>query len=116
MKKFFKKLKNKSHTLADTVPSKLLKPYAKSSYNIEYVVKEKELGKLHKACWYGDLAKVQSLAKKDPNYADKYRRYVFMPFSFISYTVTHHYHQKRVNSDVSIKHHFFMSMHLYVSI
>ncbi len=41
-------------------------------------VKEKDLPKLHKAAWNGDLAKVRQLAKKaDINQMDKHHRYIF---------------------------------------
>ena len=36
-----------------------------------YDIREKELSKIHKAAWNGDLAKVKQLAKKDPNTLDK---------------------------------------------
>ena len=39
-----------------------------------YDVKEKDLPKLHKAAWNGDLNKVKSLAKKDVNSLDKENR------------------------------------------
>ena len=38
------------------------------------IVKVKDLPKLHKAAWTGDLKKVTQLAKKDPNVLDKENR------------------------------------------
>lgn len=40
-----------------------------------YDIREKDLTKIHKAAWNGDLAKVKQLAKKDPNSQDKEHRY-----------------------------------------
>ena len=40
-----------------------------------YDIREKELTKIHKAAWNGDLAKVKQFAKKDPNTPDKEFRY-----------------------------------------
>ncbi|XP_052258828.1 ankyrin repeat domain-containing protein 26-like [Dreissena polymorpha] len=46
-----------------------------SSFNVHgYDIKEKDLPKLHKAAWTGDLAKVKQLAKKDPSALDKENR------------------------------------------
>ncbi|WAR26819.1 ANR26-like protein, partial [Mya arenaria] len=39
-----------------------------------YDVKEKDLSKIHKSAWTGDLAKVKQFAKKDPNALDKENR------------------------------------------
>ena len=39
-----------------------------------YSIKEKDLGKLHKAAWQGDVAKVRQLAKKDASPLDKENR------------------------------------------
>ena len=41
---------------------------------IGYDVKEKDLGKYHKAAWTGDLTKVKALVKKEGNPADKDNR------------------------------------------
>ncbi|KAL3853514.1 hypothetical protein ACJMK2_017049 [Sinanodonta woodiana] len=41
---------------------------------LEYEIREKDLPKLHKAVWNGDLAKVKQLAKKDHNALDKENR------------------------------------------
>ena len=46
-----------------------------SSLVLGYDVREKELGKLHKAAWLGDVPKVQQLAKKDASPLDKDNRY-----------------------------------------
>ena len=42
--------------------------------SIGYEVREKDLGKLHKAAWNGDVAKIKQLAKKDANSLDKEKR------------------------------------------
>uniref|UniRef100_A0A0L8FR86 Uncharacterized protein n=1 Tax=Octopus bimaculoides TaxID=37653 RepID=A0A0L8FR86_OCTBM len=39
-----------------------------------YIVRDKELGKLHKAAWYGQLEKVKALARRDPSPLDKCHR------------------------------------------
>ena len=39
-----------------------------------YIVRDKDLGKLHKAAWYGQLDKVKVLAKRDPSAFDKCHR------------------------------------------
>ena len=39
-----------------------------------YELREKDLGKLHKAAWNGDINKVKQLAKKDANSLDKEKR------------------------------------------
>ena len=39
-----------------------------------YELKEKDLSKLHKAAWQGDLEKVKQLAKKDASVLDKANR------------------------------------------
>ncbi|CAI9714731.1 repeat domain-containing 26-like isoform X1 [Octopus vulgaris] len=39
-----------------------------------YVVRDKDLGKLHKAAWYGQLEKVKALARRDPSQLDKCHR------------------------------------------
>jgi len=41
-----------------------------------YDIKDKDLSKIHKAAWTGDIAKVKQLAKKDPNALDKENRYI----------------------------------------
>ncbi|KAK3608359.1 hypothetical protein CHS0354_030820 [Potamilus streckersoni] len=41
---------------------------------LAYEIREKDLPKLHKAVWNGDLAKVKQLARKDPNALDKENR------------------------------------------
>ncbi|GAB1597449.1 calponin homology domain-containing protein DDB_G0272472-like isoform X3 [Argonauta hians] len=39
-----------------------------------YTVRDKELGKLHKAAWYGQLEKIKTLARRDPSPLDKCHR------------------------------------------
>ncbi len=80
MKKFFKNLGKKpgskgpppagSPTLGTSA-----RPSASESSLIGYDVKEKELGKLHKAAWLNDVPKVRQLAKKDSSSLDKENRY-----------------------------------------
>ena len=41
-----------------------------------YEVKDKDLGKLHKASWNGDVGKVRQLCKKDASPLDKENRLV----------------------------------------
>lgn len=43
-------------------------------HGLGYDVKEKDLPKIHKAAWTGDLAKVKQLAKKDSCALDKDNR------------------------------------------
>ncbi|XP_046574115.1 ankyrin repeat domain-containing protein 26-like [Haliotis rubra] len=74
MKKFFKNITKKSQ--AKGPPTELdtgAKPSGTSSF-IGYEIKEKELGKLHKAAWLNDYDKVKQLAKKDPSCLDKENR------------------------------------------
>ena len=80
MKKFFKNLRHKSQTKSSsTVASPQLgtKPNLPTLVSIGYDINEKELGKLHKAAWTGDLAKVKQLAKKDSSPLDKENRYLY---------------------------------------
>ncbi|XP_070192077.1 ankyrin repeat domain-containing protein 26-like isoform X3 [Littorina saxatilis] len=76
MKKFFKNIRKKSPArggpLAEGSPK--LDNRSTASLVLGYDVREKELGKLHKAAWLGDLVKVQQLAKKDPSPFDKDKR------------------------------------------
>ncbi|KAK7503607.1 hypothetical protein BaRGS_00005146 [Batillaria attramentaria] len=78
MKKFFKNIRKKSPARSGPPPggSPVLGASRGSTASlvIGYDVREKELGKLHKAAWIGDLAKVQQLAKKDPSPLDKENR------------------------------------------
>lgn len=39
-----------------------------------YDLKEKDLPKIHKAAWNGDISKIRQLAKKDPTALDKENR------------------------------------------
>ena len=76
MKKFFKNIRKKSPARGGPPPegSPKLDNRSTSSLVIGYDVREKELGKLHKAAWVGDLSKVQQLAKKDASPLDKENR------------------------------------------
>ncbi|XP_060576516.1 uncharacterized protein LOC132733823 isoform X21 [Ruditapes philippinarum] len=48
---------------------------ASGSHNLNsYDLKEKDLPKIHKAAWTGDISKVRQLAKKDPTALDKENR------------------------------------------
>ena len=69
MKKFFK-FGSKKAGGADS--SSQGAPFDGRGYNI----KDKDLNKLHKAAWTGDLNKVKQLAKKDPCPLDKENRYM----------------------------------------
>lgn len=51
--------------------SKLHGGEAASYHGVGYDVKEKELPKIHKAAFLGDVAKVKQLAKKDSSSLDK---------------------------------------------
>lgn len=81
MKKFFKSIRKKSQ--GSKGPPSGGSPELGSlrgsttSLVIGYDVREKELSKLHKAAWTGDLSKVQQLAKKDPSPLDKEKRSVY---------------------------------------
>ena len=69
MKKIFSFTKKKKH------PSGT--PDSGSVLSLGYELKEKDLGKVHKAAWTGDVAKLRQLAKKnDVNQLDKENRYV----------------------------------------
>lgn len=76
MKKFFKGLGKKSQSkgLSPGPSPALSRRAGATAAVIGYDVKEKELGKLHKAAWTGDVAKVKQLAKKDPSPLDKENR------------------------------------------
>lgn len=74
MKKFFKFGKDKKGNTpeASPQPPRAAIGGAGAEQNVAgYVVKEKDLPKLHKACWVGDLSKVKQLAKKDASPFDK---------------------------------------------
>lgn len=54
---------------------------------VGYEVKEKDLGKFHKAAWRGDVAKLEHLVKSnDVNQLDKHNRSVRAPISSCSTT------------------------------
>ncbi|XP_074646987.1 uncharacterized protein LOC141902922 isoform X2 [Tubulanus polymorphus] len=72
MKKFFKFGKNKKESGAGAT-GKLGSTQSISGIG-GYDVNEKEISKLHKAAWSGDLSKVKQLAKKDPSPIDKENR------------------------------------------
>ena len=80
MKKFFKNIRKKSPARSGPPAegSPKLDNRSTASLVIGYDVREKELGKLHKAAWLGDVGKVQQLAKKDPSPLDKEKRYVLL--------------------------------------
>ena len=76
MKKFFKfgGKEKKGHTPeASPQPSRASLGASGSDLSEAggYIVKEKDLPKLHKASWIGDLSKVKQLAKKDASPFDK---------------------------------------------
>ncbi|XP_055882391.1 trichohyalin-like isoform X3 [Biomphalaria glabrata] len=73
MKKIWKKIRGKDRT-GEYSPKSGSTRGSVSSLNVSFEVKEKELGKLHKAVWYRDLNKVKQLAKKDPSPLDKENR------------------------------------------
>ncbi|XP_076469124.1 uncharacterized protein LOC143299673 isoform X3 [Babylonia areolata] len=76
MKKFFKNIRKKSPARGGPPPEGSPKLDNRSTHSlvIGYDVREKELGKLHKAAWLGDYAKVQQLTKKDSSPIDKEKR------------------------------------------
>ncbi|XP_067684911.1 ankyrin repeat domain-containing protein 26-like [Haliotis asinina] len=78
MKKFFKTITKKSQSKSPpTEGSPKLDTGGKASGTYSFVgyeIKEKELGKLHKAAWLNDYDKVKQLAKKDPSCLDKENR------------------------------------------
>ena len=79
MKKFFKFGKKKKRSDADSASIASGSKARSRSGSIAsetgvYVVREKDLLKLHKAAWAGDLNKVKQLAKKNVNELDKFNR------------------------------------------
>ena len=79
MKKFFRFGKKKKANDGDTASMGSGGKVRSRSASITsetgiYVVKEKDLPKLHKAAWTGDLTKVKQLAKKNVNELDKSNR------------------------------------------
>lgn len=87
MKKFFKNISKKSPGKGPPGSPKLNAHTSASpaAAVIGYDVKEKDLGKLHKAAWTGDLAKVKQLAKKDPSPVDKENRYCIFPGGYYTF-------------------------------
>ena len=73
MKKFFKFGKEKKSGGSDTSSQRR---GSNSSLEFGYDVREKDLGKLHKAAWSGDLNKVKQLARKDASPLDKHNRFL----------------------------------------
>lgn len=70
MKKIFSFTKKKKHPSSST-------PDNGSVLSVGYELKDKDLGKVHKAASVGDLAKLKQLAKKnDINQLDKENRQV----------------------------------------
>ena len=79
MKKFLKGSKSKTTASAGGAPASQLQAGAAGVGNGPeapgYVVKEKDLSKLHKAAWTGDTIKMKQLTKKgDVNPLDKENR------------------------------------------
>ena len=79
MKKFFRFGKKKKGVNADSASLASGSRAASRSGSIAsetgvYVVRDKDLPKLHKAAWTGDLGKVKQLAKKNVNELDKSNR------------------------------------------
>ena len=82
MKKFFKFGKSKKGADGDSASVASGRSSSKApsragsnaSETGSYVVREKDLPKLHKAAWSGDLNKVKQLAKKNVNELDKSNR------------------------------------------
>lgn len=67
MKKIFSFTKKKKHSSGT--------PDSGSVLSVGYDLKEKDLGKVHKAAYVGDLTKLKQLAKKnDINQLDKENR------------------------------------------
>ncbi|XP_071083099.1 ankyrin repeat domain-containing protein 26-like isoform X2 [Haliotis cracherodii] len=79
MKKFFKNITKKSQSKGPPTGGspkldKGARASGSSSSLIGYDLKEKDLGKLHKAAWLNDFEKVKQLARKDPSCLDKDNR------------------------------------------
>ena len=77
MKKFFRFGKEKKGNTPEPSPkpSRAAATAGEPGESPGYNVKEKDLPKLHKACWSGDIGKVKQLAKKDASPLDKENRY-----------------------------------------
>ncbi|CAH1784753.1 unnamed protein product, partial [Owenia fusiformis] len=69
MKKLFKFGKGKKNTSQELNASS-----GSLNKSLGYEVREKDLNKLHKAAWSGDVTKIHQFAKKDPNITDKLHR------------------------------------------
>ncbi|GFN77432.1 pote ankyrin domain family member b [Plakobranchus ocellatus] len=75
MKKLWKKVRRASPSKSgESSPKSGSTRGSVASLNIGYDVKEKDLTKLHKAAWTGNLNKVKQLARKDPSPLDKENR------------------------------------------
>ena len=73
MKKFFNFAKKKG-AKGGPEPAVAGATAAVSNSDVGYEIREKDLPKLHKAAWTGDLSKVQQLVRKDPSALDKENR------------------------------------------
>ncbi|KAK3709865.1 hypothetical protein RRG08_050343 [Elysia crispata] len=75
MKKLWKKIRRDSPARSgESSPKSGSTRGSVASLNIGYEVREKDLTKLHKAAWTGNLNKVKQLARKDPSPLDKENR------------------------------------------
>ncbi|XP_062588360.1 uncharacterized protein LOC134250039 isoform X5 [Saccostrea cucullata] len=74
MKKFIKTIKKKTQRQGSYDPQAAGSEEATGGTETGYVVREKDLPKLHKAAWTGDLSKVVQLVKKDTSSLDKENR------------------------------------------
>jgi hypothetical protein len=76
MKKFIKTIKKKTQGKGSYDPQEAAATGgASGGTEAGYEVREKDLPKLHKAAWTGDLSKVVQLVKKDTSSLDKENRY-----------------------------------------
>ena len=75
MKKFFKFGSSKKKTPSSSQDKGSSRSLNKNEGAV-YDIREKDLGKIHKAVWQGDSAKVEQLAKKEVNSLDKEKRYI----------------------------------------
>lgn len=76
MKKFFNTIKKKTQGKGSYDPQEgAASGGASGGSEAGYEVREKDLPKLHKAAWTGDLSKVVQLVKKDTSALDKENRY-----------------------------------------
>lgn len=74
MKKFKEIFKGKTSKNLNTSASGSIGGASGSLFFNGYDIKEKDLPKIHKAAWTGDISKVRQLAKKDPTSLDKENR------------------------------------------